>query len=1225
MVKKQDLKHLIPGYIIQKFAEGKSRGYIEGSVLFVDIKGFTVLTDELMSKGRSGAEKVSDLLNEVFDPALNIVFSRGGFIAGFAGDAFTAIFPRDDGKIARNAAWEISRNMSKSKNDLSASMGISTGRISWYIMDLAEQHIFYFKGKAIDDAVASRRNLSIKKTDMPAVKGAVDFREVDYTKDKLRHFISDPILNIATMGEFREITSLFIVFPECSSKKRYELISSLSSEIVRHGGSFNKVDYSDKGGIGLAIFGAPIARENDAAHAVKLALKLKERFPALKMGLTKGMAYCGFIGGKERMEYTSIGRVVNLSARFAVNATKGQIITDVKVFELLKEDFSFDPLGHVDVKGFKKKQDAYLLSKELKEFPIDRNELTVRVVGREVELEKMEKFSEKLIAGRFAGFILVHGNGGMGKTTLVKRFRNEHVGVFNWLSLSCDDLDPGGFAPLSRMLQQHFNLDRFAEHEDKLEFLKKQCEALEFGEQDAYFLGEFLNVKVDEQHFQQFDSRAKYEKTAGIIKRLLLEFTDNGPLVIEIDDVQWIDNDTAAFFESFVNNIEEIPVMLICESREEDTAFIQSIRKKNCDFLFLDLNPLSKKNIESLCRYRLDHPASVRLLEIIIAKSEGNPLYIEEILHYLENHGLLSLKNGYYILPESGFSLPDQIGNIIVSRLDRLESSLRELVKTAAVLGKEFPIRVLKDMTEHIPEEMEELISEGEKEDIWFGLSRLVYLFKSALMRDAAYGMQLGKTLKHLHLTAAETIETIFKDDLAPHYGKLALHYDLSGKVKKAIKYYAKAGSNAWDRFLNSEALGHYTRLVELLPAGRNHSIMKERMGQVLEITGKWDEARAIFKDNLEEGKAFKDNEIIADALNNLGSSYRVSGDFQKSISVYEEALEVYRNTGDKEGESTIIGNMGIVYYKQGDYKQAMELYEKQLMMSKKAKNWKVLSHAVGNIGLIYYSTGEYEKALECYKEKIKLAEKENDKRSITYAIGNLGNLYDAMGDKEKSMEAYKQLQQMSKELGDIRAESIAVMNIGVIFWETGRIQEAQEYLERALEVSKELGDISSICINHGNMGELYRELGLLEKADTSFIKAIEIAEKVKLNYYLCSFLNERAKLLLLTGNVKLADSLNGRALKMANNIKRKETIIESLILTHRITALENKAKGLQGLRNMLTEDRLSGNTHILFNIARISRSKADVDIAKKALKRELEKTPGNSKYERFLKELRKS
>lgn len=1172
-------ENLIPGFISKKYKEKKLKGTINAVTMYVDVVGFTSITENLIEHGKEGAEILSEVIYQIFEPPIDSIYINNGWVANFEGDAFMAIFDEKDTRMALSAAMEIQKFFEKvtikteyGNFNINARIGLSSGTVDWGIVEEEETAVYYIRGEAVNGCAQSEKmcnpgeiivdkeinekigeNLILNERGKYFLVRGIKYENPDdltlkvsnIEKNILKNFLPEAVLSLRELGEFRNISSLFISFEAGEDIDKF--LKTVIKITRKYGGYLNKVNFGDKGGVILILIGAPVSTENQETRAINLIMELfntVDKKIKLRAGLTEGRVYTGLIGSGTRSEYTALGKIVNLSARFMMKAGWGEIYTDKKTFENTKSNFKMKYLGRMLFKGFKEKIPVYSI---ISKTEIQERIFSGKIFGREAELNSLDNYLEPIREGVNGGIVYIDGKAGVGKSRLMKSFKEKlDKESYNWFYLPCDEIVRESFNPLRHFAANYFRYDKEeAERINIINFEKCLKNIIQKTEDEEIkkelertksIMGSILNLTWRGSLYEQLKPKEKYDNLIYAYKNLIKAEATNKPTIIELEDTQWVDKDTVEFFKVLLRNVENYPFIILAGARlrDDNTPFrlpLKEVKVKN-----ISLGNLSKKSIKALIENRLSGKISRELLDLICEKSEGNPFYVEQILLYLKENDIIYFKDDLFRVKEKHFDIPAKINSIILARIDRLEKKLKQLVKTASVLGKEFSVKILSSMLKG--KSIKKELSEGEDKAIWRGISEILYIFTHALIRDTVYEMQLKKTLRNLHKLAAETIEDIYSEELEAHYDQLAHHYVQSEIKSKAREYLKKAADYSRNEYKNKRALEFYNRLLNYLTARKEKIKIKMNIGKIHEHIGEWDKAEEIFEENNKLAEETGSEELIARQKILMGELYRRKGNYEKALELLEESEElldekknrgelatvfretgnIYRNKGnhyraesyykkqmtladeisDREKLSNAFGNLGILYQNHGDYDRAMKYLKKQYDIARADRDKANLSKSLGQIGLIYFDRGNYQKAMEYHRRKLATEKEIGDKSGISHTIGNMGIIYYRMGEYEKAMKCYEKDLEIEEELGDKKGKSIAIGNIGIVYRREGNYQKAIECYRKQYEIASKIGFKGGENIAAGNLGILYLNMGEYDKAMEYFIKNLNISENLK-------------------------------------------------------------------------------------------------------------------------------
>lgn len=476
---------------------------------------------------------------------------------------------------------------------------------------------------------------------------------------------------------------------------------------------------------------------------------------------------------------------------------------------------------------------------------------------------------------------------------------------------------------------------------------------------------------------------------------------------------------------------------------------------------------------------------------------------MDQIILYLQENEKLKLKRDKIVLIGEDFDIPDTINSIIMSRIDRLHSRLKKLVKTASVLGKEFSVKVLSSMLGNKKIKVD--LKKIEEEMIWSAVSEIEYIFKHALIRDSVYASHLKKTLKSLHRLAGETIEKIFKDNLEPHLSKLAYHFHNAEIREKAIQYLIMSADSAKEKFNLNEEIQHLNLLREYQTDVVETAGIDTRIATSKILLGKWVEAEDMLKKNIKLGQIEKNKVIEFENKLQLSLLYNSQGYHKKSFELLKESLEYLETVEMPEQLLLAYNSMGNHMNNRGDYEGALEYYDKVLeLVEKNPENFRQVTsfcRVYANIGITYYFKGDFENARKYYEIQMDFSEKNNDKVGYSSAIGNLGLVYKEMNQYEKALECFETQVKIGKEIGLREDLEVALSNMGIVFTEQDKLDDAEILFKKQLRIAKELNKQSSVCFAYGCLGEVYLKRDELQKAEEYFHKELQIAEELNLKF----------------------------------------------------------------------------------------------------------------------------
>ncbi|MCB9893157.1 MAG: AAA family ATPase [Planctomycetes bacterium] len=776
------MQNFVPAFIEEQRKAGVGHGNLSATVLFVDVSGFTSLTEMAFKLGDAGAELMSRELTRIFDPMVNAVHERGGFIANFMGDAFTAVFPDAEGSTARalEAAEEIvnwfkDHGTSKTRHGelaFGVKIGADHGEIEWGIpfdKEFNARH-WYFRGKAVDGAAAAEHGAERgtvklsealqKRAAKKEKPGKAKATTAVHERTALEQFFHSQVIDAGERAELRHVVSLFLRFDGVKDHPTIEKVfHTLLLATKLHGGTINKIDFGDKGFTALVFFGAPVATENAEAAAVGFAQALPTvglsdiGGVTVSAGIDAGLVYSGLLGGERRNEWTCIGDAVNTSARLMTAAESGQTLTSSRISKASEKRWEFQDKGTRILKGKAKEEQVFQPSGmrgRVRGF-VYRNPM----LGRDKELAELLEFIEPVYGKepKFAGVMRLLGEPGLGKTRLVAAVRaklEEKGEPFHWITMPCDGVHRSGWNAVSTWLRSWFGIAESASQEDKRKAIESHYAQFESNEKvpegtrselkrTLSFAADLVDCHWDDSPFAKLDDpKLRHENRIIAVKELLRAMAHTAPTVLEVEDTHWIDASTAAWLTAMTRNIANLPLAIIATSRFTDDGSKPELQiAQDTELKDFELKPIEGDEFTQAMAKALlggDAELDTEACKLISGKAKGNPFFTEQLILHLHETGELEAvkppetadettrrRSKLRMKSTDTARLPGSLSSLVTARIDRLSPEVRETVKHASILGVRFLSRVLGELLKRsgkVSRSLEELLIESEKEGV---------------------------------------------------------------------------------------------------------------------------------------------------------------------------------------------------------------------------------------------------------------------------------------------------------------------------------------------------------------------------------------------------------------------------------------------------------------------------------------------------------------------------
>lgn len=681
----------------------------------------------------------------------------------------------------------------------------------------------------------------------------------------------------------------------------------------------------------MALFGAPIAHEDDAERALRAALEMMDAIAAfnhangtelgLHAGVNTGLVVAGQIGGHDRREYSVMGDAVNLAARLEDASSVGEIFVGPATYRLTRQLFHFEPIAALILKGKQAPAKAHRLlgTKAMPASTRGIEGLRAPLVGRDEELNKIREALNALGQGQ-GSTLAILGEAGLGKSRLIAETRaclpakvtwaegralSYTVGMSYWLTreILLSLLGGKGEAEVARALRNSLN-----------------------GRSASYaLLARLLELPIDapaEEQLKFLSSEALRGRILQALREYIRARAEQEPLVLVWEDLHWCDPSSWEVLETLLPLCDSVPLLILCVSRLEDNRIIEMLQKDNGEYIrsTIRLSPLSHKESDVLVRRLLNiDNLPERLRELILNRAEGNPFFLEELVRSLIDTGAIILQEGRATAMTEihAVDVPETLQGVLSARIDRLPPENKQALQHAAVIGRIFQQRVLAYISEEkIRPKLQAFLGELQRREFIHsreqdasetaGLKRDDYIFKHAITHDVAYGSILLARRKELHQRIAEAIETLFPGRIDELSATLGYHFERAEATERAIFYLARAAERARKTFANAEAVSFYESAIQLIArAGeeqfRQHAAqLNEGLGDVLTLAGRHDEARLAFVRAL---NLIEDAELVPRARlhRKIGFSHSLQRNFAQTTREFDLADKELSKPADKQ------------------------------------------------------------------------------------------------------------------------------------------------------------------------------------------------------------------------------------------------------------------------------------------------------------------------------------
>ena len=743
-------------------------------------------------------------------------------------------------------------------------------------------------------------------------------------------------------GQRRQATVLFTdmaaftpLAERLGEEKTYLLVQRVlreMSEVVHaHRGTVQELT-----GDGLmALFGVPIASENAPVEACKAACDIRFRMvsledgferdfgfrPKFRIGVHTGPLVVGKVGDDLRIEFTALGDTVNLASRLQSEAAPGSILISAATQQLVEGFFETRFAGERQIKGKSEAQRVFELGEpkaEVSQFDVAVHRGLTPLIERGREIELLRRCWEEARAGKFR-IVNITGEAGIGKSRLMFEFRRE-VGDDAAVFGNCT---PAGravpFKPFISIIRTAFNIDDRDASEEVREKLDQGLARRELNvEETLPYLLNLLGHGSEDDIVHHLASEVVGIRTRHALTALLRARCGRSPMVMIIEDLHWIDTASEEWILRVGEDQSELPLLVIAAYRPHYHPPWADLPR----VVTVTLDPLSDDGTVELFKRRLETSSlPFELTQLATAKTQGNPLFAEEITNYLIDQGGIQRKGDEVLFapwPDKS-TLPVTLENLLLERFDRLDEGSRLVLEVASVIGPSFSRDLVGEAGGLNGATMPHLSLLESRELIFREPGSNRYRFKHALVQDAIYNRLLTPARQELHEKVAQAIERQVDAITGELVDTLADHYSQTVHADKTVHYMALAGTKNLQVYSLEEAEQRFRRVIDLIEA----------------VPGCAPET------------------LIADVVLKMARVYYYRAEFYNIISLVERYLPRVAALGDKRRHSRLLFELGYAYVFSARGPTGRKFLEEALAIGEEIGDCESVAYA--GLGLMFF------------------------------------------------------------------------------------------------------------------------------------------------------------------------------------------------------------------------------------------------------------------------------
>jgi class 3 adenylate cyclase/tetratricopeptide (TPR) repeat protein len=891
-------------------------------------------------------------------------------------------------------------------------------------------------------------------------------------------------------GEHRQVTVLFADiagFTKLTTEFGAENIHSLlnrffetvDSIVADYGGTVDK----HIGDNVMAVFGAPIAHDDDPLRAVRAAFEIhrqvgqlhdsRERKLEVHVGIASGQVVASGTGSDKHRQYTVTGDSVNLAARLQSRAEAGETLISNALFRAVAHEIDCESLGEVDVKGIEAPVAVWRVKSQR---VTDGQATRISFVGREAELAQLAGIVETCLRSGRGRAVVIRGEAGIGKTRLVEEFTRIAAAsgfkVHRGLVL---DFGVGeGRDAIRAVVQSLLEIPSGSDAATRQAAANAAIGGGLLASERRIFLNDLLDLAQSQEERGIYDAMANATRNEGkraVVADILRSLSAKQPVAVVIEDVHWAGPLILAYLARIAATLADCRGLLVMTSRVEGYPLSPAWRSSTggCPFMTLDLAPLRREDSIKLAASFID-TVNQKALDCI-QRAEGNPLFLEQLLRNVEEH-------------DDG-DIPASIQSLVLARIDRLPAADKQALQAASVLGQRFELEALRHLIASPDYDCQGLIERSLIRPEGDG-----YLFAHALVQEGVFASLLKHRRVELHQQAASFFAG--RDPILR-----AEHLDRAGDVDAAAAYLEAATVQAAALHFDT-ALKLANRGLELVDDPATEYALACLRGDALRNTGATEQSISAFEAGVAVATGPQQRCI---ALIGIAEGLRVADRQQRTLEVLKDAEAAAIEAGLLLERARIHHLRGNTYFPLGRIDECREEHEKALRFARQVGSSEGEALALSGLGDAYYLGGQMRTAGEQFRACVKLCHEHALRRvevANRHMIGwtrvHLLELREAEEDALASV-------QMATEVSHPRAQLLGLILAGYVSCEIAQAEKADHFLQQAVELAKSIHADNFLANTLQILAENSLAQGDKAKAQAYALQGVEIVRKVGMTF----------------------------------------------------------------------------------------------------------------------------
>jgi predicted ATPase/class 3 adenylate cyclase len=927
----------------------------------------------------------------------------------------------------------------------------------------------------------------------------------------------------------------------------------------------------------LVYFGWPTAHEDDAQRALHTGLGIVDAVTTVlnprlerahgvqltvRLGVHTGSVVVGDMGSSGRQEHLATGDTVNIAARLEALAAPNTVVLSSVTARLVREAFALADLGPQTLKGVAEPLHVFRVLGPLEAHEAETGVIGVPfLVGRDEEVGLLRRRWEQSKAG-LGQVVLLSGEAGIGKSSLVAVMRR-HVREEGHprITFRCSPYHTNSaLYPVLTHLEHLLRLDRDDPPDTKLDKLEQVLRTTSLAPEESLpLLATLLSIPATDRYpAPAMSPQQQRQQTLDTLVGWLLAEAERRPVLAVWEDLHWVDPSTLELLGLGLEQTPTVPMLHVLTYRPEFTPPWPT----RSHMTPMTLNRLERPLVEALLTHLARGKAlPPEVVEHIVTKTDGVPLYVEELTRMLLDSALLREEGDRYVLtgPLTTVSIPDTLQDSLMARLDQMQTA-KEVAQLGAVLGREFAYEMLQPLAAQDKETLQASLAQLVEAELLYQRGRpprARYVFKHALIQDVAYASLLRSTRQRVHLQIAQLLEKQFPEAVETQPELLARHYTEAGLTEPAIGHWQRAGERAMQRSANAEAVSHLTRGLALLhtlpdtPERMQHELSIQIRRGVALITTKGfsaPEVRQTYTRALELCSQIEETPALRSVLAGLWTFYFTRAEYQTAWELGEQLLSLAQRTPDQASFLLVAHNaLGIICFIRGELLSACTHIEQGVALSQLAQHdvtsMRAMGVDAGPQALGYYGwalayRGYPDQARMRDTEALALAQELSHPYTLARVLNYSAYIYQCCREWSRVQTQAEAVITLASEQGFTLVSALGSIMHGWALAMQGQGREGIVQLRQGLAAWEASGTEATRPLYLALLAEAYGTVGQPVEGLAVLAEALTLVDKTGERFYAAELFRLKAELLLQrsSDHQPEAETCFHKALDLAGN-----------------------------------------------------------------------------------------